>query len=67
MEQGKSALLHSEQSEAGRELLDLQRREGDVVRDHASTSPGIRVTTLRRCGGKVLRATRWTSAAVIDA
>src|SRR5262249_17376524 len=60
-------LLHREQRQSGRELLDLQRRQLQVGGGHASTSPGTRVTRFRRWGAKVFCATRCTSAAVIAA
>ena len=47
VEERKPPLLQGEKRQARGQLLDRQRRQGHVG-GHFSTSPGIRVTTLRR-------------------
>ncbi len=48
MEEGQPAPLDGHDREPRGQLLDAQRGQRDVRRAHASTSPGSRVTTLRR-------------------
>src|SRR5947207_1595108 len=47
VEERKAPLLQGEKRQARGQFLDRQRRQGHVG-GHFSTSPGIRVTTLRR-------------------
>jgi hypothetical protein len=68
VEERQPALLDGQQREPGGQLLDRQRRQRHVgLRAHGATSPGMSVTTLRRCGANVFCATVWIFAAVMAA
>ena len=68
VKQRNRAPLDRHECQAGRLLRDFEGRQRDVA-DHASapsgSSPGTSVTRFRRCGAKVVRATRWISAGLI--